>query len=338
MNEYSKKEDLKCPNCGKKNWLPIRFFNMMFETNQGVVSDSLSKIYLRPENAQNVFIQFKNIQRSQRAKIPFGIGHIGKAFRNEITPGNFIFRTREFEQMELEYFVKPGSELEAFKFFKEYCNNFLKLLGIKGENLKFDDHKKEDLSHYSNATTDIQYNFPWGFDELWGIASRTDFDLSAHMKESKEDLTYLDPFDNKKYIPYVVEPSVGVERLVLAFLNEALTLETLENGDTREILKISPYLAPYKICILPLNKKEHTDKSIEVFNLLAKYYEITYDETQNIGKRYRRQDQIGTPYCITVDGETLINNTVTVRERDSMKQDIVKIEDLRNYFMDKFII
>lgn len=338
MNEYSSKEDLKCPNCGKKNWLPIRFFNMMFETNQGVVSDSLSKIYLRPENAQNVFIQFKNIQRSQRAKIPFGIGHIGKAFRNEITPGNFIFRTREFEQMELEYFVKPGSELEAFKFFKEYCNNFLKLLGIKGENLKFDDHKKEDLSHYSNATTDIQYNFPWGFDELWGIASRTDFDLSAHMKESKEDLTYLDPFDNKKYIPYVVEPSVGVERLVLAFLNEALQLETLENGDTREILKISPYLAPYKICILPLNKKEHTDKSIEVFNLLAKHYEITYDETQNIGKRYRRQDQIGTPYCITVDNETLTNNTVTVRERDSMKQDVVKIEDLRNYFMDKFII
>ncbi|MCR1809020.1 glycine--tRNA ligase [Haploplasma modicum] len=328
-------KQIKCPNCGKFSWAPIRAFNMMFETYQGVVKETASQIYLRPETAQGIFINFKNVQRTSRKKIPFGIAQVGKSFRNEITPGNFIFRTREFEQMELQYFLKPGTELESFKSWKEFCKNWLLDLGLKNDNIRFDDHKPEALSHYSNATTDIQYKFPWGFDELWGIASRTNFDLTSHQNHSGVDMTYLDPETNERYIPYVIEPSVGVERLFLAFLNDAYQIEELENGTTRELLKIHPFLAPYKAAVLPLMKKDHSEKATEVYNMLSKYFDVVYDDTQNIGKRYRRQDQIGTYLSITIDHETMENDTVTVRNRDTMEQIRLNISELRAYIEDK---
>lgn len=331
MYDFLVNNKVKCRSCGNSNWAPIREFNMMFKTNQGVVEETANQIYLRPETAQGIFINFKNVQRTARKKIPFGIAQVGKSFRNEITPGNFIFRTREFEQMELQYFVKPGTEKEEFAKWKEFCLNWLLDLGIKAENLRLDDHKEEALSHYSDATTDIQYNYPWGFDEMWGIASRTDFDLTQHQNHSKVDMTYLDPETNEKYIPYVIEPSVGVERLLFAFLANGYQIETLEDGKTRELLKIHPALAPYKAAILPLNKKIHSEKANEVYHLLAKHFDVVYDETQNIGKRYRRQDQIGTYLAVTIDDETLNNDTVTVRNRDTMLQDVIKVSDLVNY-------
>jgi len=331
MYDYIQTHKVKCPNCGKSDFLPIRAFNMMFQTFQGVVLEQANQIYLRPETAQGIFINFKNIQRTTRRKIPFGVGQVGKSFRNEITPGNFIFRTREFEQMELEFFCKPGTELEWFSYWKSFCKNWLIELGLPVERLALDDHKPEALSHYSNATTDIRYEFPWGFDELWGIASRTDYDLKAHQNRSGENMTYLDPDTNERYLPYVVEPAVGVERLVLAFLHSALDEETLENGDTRQILRIHPYLAPYKAAILPLIKKEHSEKATEVYHMLSKYFDVTYDETQNIGKRYRRQDAIGTKFAITIDHDTMHDDTVTIRERDTMSQVRIKIEDLKAY-------
>ena len=331
MYNYLIEHKVKCPSCGKTEFLPIRKFNMMFQTYQGVVLEQANQIYLRPETAQGIFIQFKNIQRSSRKKIPFGVCQVGKSFRNEITPGNFIFRTREFEQMEMEFFVKPGTEMEYFEYWKSFCMNWLTDLGLKRENLEFDDHKPEALSHYSNATTDIRYKFPWGFDELWGIASRTDYDLKAHQLHSGENLTYLDPDTNERYLPYVVEPAVGVERLVLAFLTDALDEETLDSGDTRQILRIHPALAPYKAAILPLMKKDHADQAFEIYTELTKYFDVIYDETQNIGKRYRRQDAIGTYLCITVDHDTANDQAVTVRNRDTMEQVRIPIKDLRSY-------
>ncbi|MBN2300521.1 MAG: glycine--tRNA ligase [Acholeplasmataceae bacterium] len=331
MYQYLIDQQVTCPNCGKKEFLPIRAFNMMFQTYQGVVLEQANQIYLRPETAQGIFIQFKNIQRTTRKKVPFGVCQVGKAFRNEITPGNFIFRTREFEQMELEFFVKPGTEMDWFNYWKQFCMDWLISLGLKKESLIFDDHKPEALSHYSNATTDIRFQFPWGFDELWGIASRTDYDLKAHQLHSGENLAYLDPDTNERYLPYVIEPSVGVERLVLAFLTNGYDVETLDSGDTRQILHIHPALAPYKAAVLPLIKKEHSGKAIEIFEELNQYFDVVYDETQNIGKRYRRQDAIGTYLCITIDHDTENDQTVTVRNRDTMAQVRVPIKELRNY-------
>jgi glycyl-tRNA synthetase len=335
MYNYLVDHKVACPNCGKSDWLPIRAFNMMFQTHQGVVLEQASQIYLRPETAQGIFIQFKNIQRTTRRKVPFGVCQVGKSFRNEITPGNFIFRTREFEQMELEFFVKPGTELEWFKYWKAFCMDWLLALGLNQDALLFDDHKPEALSHYSNATTDIKFKFPWGFDELWGIASRTDYDLKAHQNHSGENLTYLDPDSNERYLPYVIEPSVGVERLILAFLTNGYDEETLPSGDIRQVLHIHPALAPYKAAVLPLMKKDHSEKAFEVYQMLAKYMDVTYDETQNIGKRYRRQDAIGTYLCITIDHDTASDDTVTVRNRDTMEQVRVAIKDLRSYIEEK---
>ncbi|MDY0339182.1 MAG: glycine--tRNA ligase [Acholeplasmataceae bacterium] len=331
MYQYLVDHKVTCPSCGKSDFLPIRKFNMMFQTHQGVVLEQANQIYLRPETAQGIFIQFKNIQRTTRKKIPFGVCQVGKSFRNEITPGNFIFRTREFEQMEMEFFCKPGSEMEWFTYWKAFCMDWLTDLGLKKEHLAFDDHKPEALSHYSNATTDIRYEFPWGFDELWGIASRTDYDLKAHQNHSGENLTYLDPDTNERYLPYVVEPAVGVERLVLAFLNDGYDEERLENNEIRQVLRIHPALAPYKAAVLPLIKKEHGEKAFEIYQELAKYFDVTYDETQNIGKRYRRQDAIGTFLAITVDHDTMKEETVTVRNRDTMAQVRIPISDLRAY-------
>lgn len=331
MYAYLQTHKVTCPNCGKSDFLPIRAFNMMFQTFQGVVLEQANQIYLRPETAQGIFINFKNIQRTTRRKVPFGVCQVGKAFRNEITPGNFIFRTREFEQMELEFFCKPGTELDWFAYWKKFCKDWLLDLGLPEERLILDDHKPEALSHYSNATTDIRYQFPWGFDELWGIASRTDYDLKAHQNQSGENMSYLDPESNERYLPYVIEPSVGVERLILAFLHSALDEETLESGDTRQVLRIHPFLAPYKAAVLPLIKKEHSEKALEVYGMLSKYFDVTYDETQNIGKRYRRQDAIGTKFAITIDHNTMQDDTVTIRERDTMAQIRLSIKDLRDY-------
>ena len=327
INEHN----IVCPKCGKLNYTDIRQFNLMFKTFQGVTEDNKNTIYLRPETAQGIFTNFVNVQRSMRLKLPFGIGQVGKSFRNEITPGNFIFRVREFEQMELEFFCKPGTELEWFNYYKNACYNFLLDLGIKKENLRLRDHSKEELCFYSNATTDIEYNFPFGFGELWGIASRTDYDLKQHAKFSGENLTYLDPETNERYTPYVIEPSLGVERLFLTILCDSYTSETLENGDSRDVLRIHPFLAPYKVNVLPLIKKNHSDKAMEIYKNLSKYFMVSYDESGNIGKRYRRADAIGTPYSITIDDETINNNTVTIRDRDTMKQEVVKLEDLVNY-------
>ncbi len=334
LYEYLINNKVTCPNCGKLEWTEIKQFNLMFKTMQGATENEANTVYLRPETAQGIFINFKNILRTSRKKIPFGVCQIGKAFRNEITPGNFIFRTREFEQMELEFFCKPGTEFEWFSYWLEQMNLYLYDLGIKKENLDYHEHSQKELSHYSNKTIDILYKFPWGFDELWGIASRTNYDLKAHQEKSGVSLLYLDQETNDKYIPYVVEPSLGVERLVLAILANGLTEEVLADGSIREVLKIHPFLAPYKVAILPLIKNKHQEKALEVFNLVAKQHVATYDETQTIGRRYRRQDQIGTPFCITVDDQTITDNTVTVRMRDSMAQIRIKIAELVSYFND----
>jgi len=326
--------NIVCPKCGKKNFTDIRQFNLMFKTFQGITEDSKSVVYLRPETAQGIFVDYLNIQRSMRLKLPFGIGQVGKSFRNEITPGNFIFRVREFEQMELEFFCKPGTELEWFKYYKDFCYNFLLELGINKEDLRLRDHSKEELSFYSNATTDIEYKFPFGFGELWGIASRTNYDLSKHQEYSGENMEYLDPETNEKYIPYVVEPSVGVERMILMFLANGIIKEELENGDTREVFKVHPYLAPYKVSILPLIKKHHSEKAKEVYRNLSKYFMCTYDESGSIGKRYRRSDAIGTPFAITIDDETLNNNTVTLRNRDTMEQITIGLDEVKDYVLD----
>ncbi len=333
--KYINEHQIPCPKCGKVNYTDIRQFNLMFKTFQGVTEDSKSTIYLRPETAQGIFADFLNVQRSMRLKVPFGIGQVGKSFRNEITPGNFIFRVREFEQMELEFFCKPGTELEWFKYYKEYCQKFLISLGIKEENLRLRDHSQEELSFYSNATTDIEYKFPFGWGELWGIASRTDYDLSQHQKYSGESMQYLDPETNEKYIPYVIEPSLGVERLVLTILCNAYHNETLEDGSSREVMSFHPYLAPYKACVLPLVKKYHSEKATEIYRELSKKFMVSYDETGSIGKRYRRQDIIGTPLCITVDEETLKNNTVTIRDRDTMKQLTLPLDKVEEYIASK---
>ena len=334
LEAYIRDNNIVCPNCGKSDFTPIRQFNLLFETHMGVTDDAKSKVYLRGETAQGIFVNFNNVCRSMRAKVPFGIGQTGKSFRNEITPGNFIFRTREFEQMELEFFCKPGTDLEWFNYWKQYCLNFLEDLGLKAENLRYRDHEKEELCFYSKATTDVEYKYPMGWGELWGIADRTDYDLSVHEKHSKTDLKYLDPETNEKYLPYVIEPSVGVDRLLLAILVDAYHEEELEN-DTREVLKINPALAPYKVNVLPLAKKYHSEKANEVYNMLAKNFMTSYDESGSIGKRYRRADACGTPFCVTIDDETINNNTVTVRDRDTMEQITLKLDELVDYIEER---
>ena len=336
MESYIAEYNIPCPVCGKSDFTGVRKFNLMFKTFQGVTEDSVSTIYLRPETAQGIFVNFLNVQRTSRAKVPFGIGQIGKSFRNEITPGNFIFRVREFEQMELEFFCKPGTDLEWFNYWKNFCKDWLLGLGIKEENLKLRDHDPEELCFYSNATTDFEFKFPFGWGELWGVADRTDYDLNAHMKVSGKDLSYLDPVTNERYVPYVIEPSLGVERMVLAILCNAYEEQELEGGDSRVVMHFHPALAPIKVAVLPLQKKALGDKATEIFRELSKDFMTQYDETGSIGKRYRRQDEIGTPYCVTVDFDTLEDNSVTVRERDSMEQVRMPIADLKAYFTEKF--
>ena len=325
---------IPCPNCGGHNFTDIRKFNLMFKTFQGVTEDKTAEIYLRPETAQGIFVNFKNVMRTTRKKLPMGIAQIGKAFRNEITPGNFIFRTREFEQMELEFFCKPGTDLEWQEYWKKYCKEWLLGLGIKEENIRLRDHSKEELSHYSNATTDIEFNFPFGWGELWGIADRTDYDLSSHMKVSKEDFTYTDPETNEKYVPYCIEPSLGADRVTLAFLCNAYDEEKIDENDTRVVLHLHPVLAPFKVAVLPLSKKLSA-KAEEVYTMLSKRFMCDYDEAGSIGKRYRREDEIGTPYCVTVDFDTLEDDTVTIRDRDTMEQIRLKIDDIATWIEDK---
>ena len=327
---FIKEHNIVCPTCGAMDYTDIRQFNLMFKTHQGVIEDAKNEVYLRPETAQGIFVNFKNVQRTTRRKLPFGIGQIGKSFRNEITPGNFIFRTREFEQMELEFFCKPGTELEWFDFWRGYCMDFLKSIGVDGNKLKFRDHEQEELSFYSNATTDIEFEFPWGYGELWGIASRTNYDLNAHQTHSKENMEYLDPEDNSKYLPYVVEPSVGVERMLLSVLFSAYDVESTEKGE-RTVLRLHPVLAPYKVAVLPLIKKNHADKAYEIFDELNEAFSCVYDETANIGKRYRRQDAIGTPFCVTVDDNTLETGIVTLRDRDTMEQVSLNVSEVIDY-------
>ncbi|NLK85913.1 MAG: glycine--tRNA ligase [Clostridiaceae bacterium] len=335
LMEYIKDKSVKCPECGSANFTDIRKFNLMFKTFQGVTEDSQAELFLRPETAQGIFVNFKNVQRTTRRKMPFGIAQIGKSFRNEITPGNFIFRIREFEQMELEFFCEPGTDLEWFAYWKDFCHKWLLDLGLKEENLKLRDHTKEELSHYSNATTDIEFKFPFGWGELWGIADRTDFDLKQHMEHSKDDLSYFDPVKNTKYVPYCVEPSLGADRVTLAFLCEAYDEEEVAQGDVRTVLRFHPALAPVKIAVLPLSKKLG-ENAAKVYESLTRKYVCEYDETGSIGKRYRRQDEIGTPYCITFDFDSLEDDSVTIRDRDTMEQVRIRIDELEAYFEDKF--
>ena len=335
IEKFISDNHIKCPKCGECDFTHIRQFNLLFETHMGVTEDTKSKVYLRGETAQGIFVNFLNVQRTMRAKLPFGIGQIGKAFRNEITPGNFIFRTREFEQMEFEFFCKPGEDLKWFEYYQDYCMKFLNDIGLKEENLRLRKHKPEELVFYSKGTTDIEYNYPQGWGELWGIADRTDYDLTVHSKHSKTDLVYLDPETNEKYIPYVIEPSVGCDRLLLAVLTDAYCEETLEDGTTREIMKFTPTLAPYKVAVLPLIKKHHSEKAIEIYQKLSKKFMCTYDESGNIGKRYRREDAIGTPFCITIDDNTLNNNTVTLRDRDTMEQITLNLDEIEKYIEEK---
>ncbi|MDF9824431.1 glycyl-tRNA synthetase [Breznakia sp. PF5-3] len=334
MKAYIDENKIACPHCGAHDFTDIREFNLMFKTYQGVVEDSKSTIYLRPETAQGMFVNFKNVQRSMRKKLPFGIGQIGKSFRNEITPGNFIFRTREFEQMELEFFVKPGEDLKWYEYYKDFCMNFLVSIGIQKENLRLREHEQDELSHYSKGTSDIEYLFSFGWGELWGIADRTDFDLKSHQDASKKSLEYQDPQTNEKYIPYCIEPAVGVERMMLAVMCDAYEEEALENDETRTVLHLHPYLAPYKACILPLSK-QLSEEAKELFAKLASDFAITYDEAGSIGKRYRRQDEIGTPFCITYDFDSKEDACVTIRDRDTMKQERVKISELNEYIKQK---
>ena len=335
MKKYIDEHEIACPTCGKHNFTDIRQFNLMFKTFQGVTEDAKNVVYLRPETAQGIFVNFKNVQRTSRKKVPFGIGQIGKSFRNEITPGNFTFRTREFEQMELEFFCKPGTDLEWFEYWRGFCRDWLIALGIKEEQMRLRDHDKEELSFYSNATTDIEFLFPFGWGELWGIADRTDYDLGRHQEVSGQDLTYFDDETSERYIPYVVEPSLGADRVTLAFLCAAYDEETLEGGDTRTVLHFHPALAPVKIGILPLSKKLN-EGALKISEELSKYYNVEFDDRGNIGKRYRRQDEIGTPFCITYDFDSENDNAVTVRDRDSMEQVRIPIAELKTYFEDKF--
>ncbi len=334
MESYIAEHKIPCPICGKCDFTPIRKFNLMFKTFQGVTEDSASVVYLRPETAQGIFVNFKNVLRTTRRKVPFGIGQVGKSFRNEITPGNFIFRIREFEQMELEFFCKPGTDLEWFKYWKDFCHNWLLKLGIKDENLKLRDHDKDELCFYSKATTDFEFLFPFGWGELWGVADRTDYDLNQHMKESGKDLSYVDPVTNEKYVPYVIEPSLGADRAFLAFLCNAYDEEEID-GETRVVLHLHPALAPVKVAILPL-QKQLVDKADEIFKTLSKKYSCEFDLSGSIGKRYRRQDEIGTPFCVTVDFDSLEDNTVTVRDRDTMSQVRVRVDELDNYLAKEF--
>lgn len=330
MEEYIRENKIPCPICGNSDFTGVRKFNLMFKTFQGVTEDTTSTVYLRPETAQGIFVNFKNVQRTTRAKVPFGIGQIGKSFRNEITPGNFIFRVREFEQMELEFFCKPGTDLEWFNYWKEHCKNWLYGLGIKEENLRLRDHDKEELCFYSRATTDFEFRFPFGWGELWGVADRTDYDLNCHQRVSGENMDYVDPVTNERYIPYVIEPSLGVERMFLSVLSNAYDEEEVD-GDTRVVLHLHHALAPYKVAVLPLQKKQLGDKAMEIYRMLQKHFSCTYDESASIGKRYRRQDEIGTPFCVTVDFDTLDDDTVTVRERDSMAQIRMPVDKLVEY-------
>jgi len=332
MYDYITEHQVVCPNCGKSDFTDIRQFNLMFKTFQGVTEDSTSELYMRPETAQGIFVNFKNVQRSTRKRIPFGIGQIGKSFRNEITPGNFIFRTREFEQMELEFFCAPDTDLEWFQYWKDYCIQWLYDLNVEPEKLRFRDHTPEELSHYSKATVDIEYEFPFGWGELWGIADRTDFDLKQHQTFSGKNMEYQDPVTNEKYIPYCVEPSLGCDRTFLVILCDALKKETLEDGSERTVMKIHPFLSAYKACVLPLSKKL-SDKAQEVYAELSKYFPVDYDEAGSIGRRYRRQDEVGTPVCITVDFDTMEDNTVTLRDRDTMEQIRMPIEEVADYIL-----
>ena len=334
MKDFIEKNNIVCPECGKMNYTDIRQFNLMFKTFQGVTEGATSEIFLRPETAQGIFVNFKNVQRTTRKKLPFGIAQIGKSFRNEITPGNFIFRTREFEQMELEFFCEPGTELEWHKIWKDNCENWLLNLGMTKENIRLRDHEKEELSHYSNATTDIEFRFPFGWGELWGIASRTDYDLKQHMQHSGQDLTYQNLQTNEKFIPYCIEPSVGVDRVLLAFLCDAYNEEEVGEGDTRTVLKFHPAIAPYKAAILPLSKKL-SEQATKVYQELAQDFMVDFDETGSIGKRYRRQDEVGTPFCITYDFESENDGMVTVRDRDSMEQVRMPISELKQYLTEK---
>jgi glycyl-tRNA synthetase len=333
---YIKEHNIPCPACGSSDFTNIRKFNLMFKTNQGVIEDEKNTVYLRPETCQGIFVNFKNVQRTTRKKVPFGIAQIGKSFRNEITPGNFIFRIREFEQMELEFFCKPDTDLEWFAYWKEFCLKFLSDMGLDPKRIRFRDHAKDELSFYSKATTDIEFLFYFGWGELWGIADRTDYDLSTHQKHSNQSLEYFDPDTNTKYLPYVVEPSVGVERLMLAVLTSAYDEEPLEDGETREILHLHPALAPFKAAVLPLTNKL-TDKATEVYQLLSRYFMCDYDTSGKIGKRYRRQDAIGTPFCVTIDYDSLEDGCVTVRDRDNMAQVRMKIEEVANYINNKLM-
>ena len=342
MEGYIQDENIKCPDCGKHNFTGIRQFNLMFKTFQGVTEDSKSQIYFRPEPAQGIFVNFKNVARTSRKKIPFGIAQIGKSFRNEITPGNFTFRTREFEQMELEFFCKPGTELEWFDYWKEYCRKFLESLGMNMENIRLRDHEKEELSHYSNATTDFEYKFPFGWGELWGVASRTDFDLRKHTEFSGEEMTFTEGEgkDKETYIPYCIEPSLGADRVALAFLVDAYDEETVTDAkgkeDTRVVMRFHPALAPFKAAVLPLAKKL-ADKAEPIYEELSKYFNVDYDVTGSIGKRYRREDEIGTPYCICVDFDTEVDGCVTIRDRDTMQQVRIPVEDVKAYIEERLM-
>ena len=334
MENFIRDNAVKCPICGKSDFTPIRKFNLMFKTFQGVTEESASTIYLRPETAQGIFVNFKNLLRTTRSKMPLGVGQIGKSFRNEITPGNFIFRTREFEQMELEFFCEPGTDLEWFNYWRTFCKDWLLSMGIKEENLRLRDHSKEELCFYSKATTDFEYLFPFGWGELWGIADRTDYDLTQHTNESGENLNFIDPTTNEKYTPYVIEPSLGADRMFLATICDAYDEEELADGDTRVVLRLAKHLAPYKVAILPLSKKLN-DKADEVYSELIKYFPCTFDDAGSIGKRYRRQDEIGTPFCVTIDFDTLEDNKVTIRDRDSMQQVRMNISDVAKYVEDQ---
>ena len=335
MQAYIEKEQIPCPSCGKHNFTDIRQFNLMFKTFQGVTEDAKNTVYLRPETAQGIFVNFKNVQRTSRKKIPFGIGQIGKSFRNEITPGNFTFRTREFEQMELEFFCEPGTDYDWFLYWRGFCRDWLLSLGIKEEEIRLRDHDPAELAFYSKGTTDIEFMFPFGWGELWGIADRTDYDLTQHQTVSGEDMSYFDDTKGERYVPYVIEPSLGADRVVLAFLCAAYDEEELEGGDVRTVLHFHPQIAPVKIGVLPLSKKLN-DGALKVYEQLSKQYNCEFDDRGNIGKRYRRQDEIGTPFCVTFDFDSETDGAVTVRDRDSMAQERVKIEDLKAYFEEKF--
>ena len=334
MSQYIANHKIVCPDCGATNFTDIRKFNLMYKTYQGVTEDAKNEVYLRPETAQGIFVNFANVQRTARKKLPFGIAQIGKSFRNEITPGNFIFRTREFEQMELEFFCKPGTDLEWFLYWREFCKNWLLNLGLKSTSIRLRDHSQEELSHYSNATTDIEFLFPFGWGELWGIADRTDFDLKQHQELSGKSLEYFDQDANQRYLPYVIEPSLGVDRVALAFLCDAYDEEQIDGKDTRVVFHLHPALSPFKAAILPLSKKL-SDGAINIQKLISRHFMVDYDESGSIGKRYRRQDEIGTPFCLTYDFDSETDNCVTVRDRDTMKQERVAISDLIRYLSEK---